>query len=140
MSTHKYDDIMNLPHHVSETRPRMSLHDRAAQFSPFAALSGYHEAVREAARETDARPELDEEEKAVIDAKLRLIQAHLSELPKVKFTFFEPDVGKDGGQLVILDGAVSKIDVRRREIVFSDGQNVPIDDILDIDCDSPLGE
>lgn len=140
MSTHKYDDIMNLSHHVSETRPRMSLHDRAAQFSPFAALSGYHEAVREAARETDARPELDEEEKAVIDAKLRLIQAHLSELPKVKFTFFEPDAGKDGGKLVILDGAVSKIDVRRREIVFSDGQDVPIDDILDIDCDSLVGE
>lgn len=140
MNTHKYDDIINLPHHVSETRPRMSLHDRAAQFSPFAALSGYHEAVREAARETDARPELDEEETAVIDTKLRLIQTHLSELPKVKFTFFEPDIGKDGGKLVILDGTVRKIDVHRRKIVFSDGQTVPIDDILAIDCDSLVGE
>ena len=136
----KYVAIAGVPHHVSRVHPQMSMEDRAAQFSPFAALSGYHEAVREAARETDARPELDEEEKAVIDAKLRLIQAHLSELPKVKFTFFEPDAGKDGGKLVILDGAVSKIDVRRREIVFSDGQDVPIDDILDIDCDSLVGE
>lgn len=85
-------------------------------------MSGYHEAVREAARETDARPELDEEETAVIDTKLRLIQTHLSELPKVKFTFFEPDIGKDGGKLVILDGTVRKIDVHRRKIVFSDGR------------------
>ena len=92
-----YDDIIDLPHHVSETHPPMSRADRAAQFSPFAALTGYDAAVRETARMTERRIELDEGVKAELNARLNCILEHLSEHPQVSITYFMPDEKKSGG-------------------------------------------
>lgn len=85
---HKYDDIINLPHHVSERHPKMSMSTRAAQFAPFAALTGYEDAVTETARLTDSAISLDETQKAVIDACIQLISEHMAERPEVEITFF----------------------------------------------------
>ena len=106
--SNKYDKIINLPHHVSSTRPHMSMIDRAAQFSPFAALTGYDAAVRETARLTEQKIELDEYEKAALDQRILLLQEHLKELPEVTITHFVPDERKDGGKYVSITEAVKK--------------------------------
>lgn len=131
--THKYDDIINLPHHTSPTRPRMAMIDRAAQFSPFAALTGYDAAVKETARLTDQRIELDEYEKADLDERLQLIQEHLSEQPKVEITYFKPDERKSGGAYLSVSGVIKKIDSFERHVVMMDGKKIPIDEIFQID-------
>ena len=105
-----YDDIIDLPHHVSETHPPMSRADRAAQFSPFAALTGYDAAVRESARVTEQRIELDEGVKAELNARLNCILEHLSEHPQVSITYFMPDEKKSGGAYRTVTGAVRKLD------------------------------
>lgn len=97
--THKYDDIINMLHHISSKRPRMAMIDRAAQFSPFAALTGYDATVKETARLTDSRIELDDYEKLALDERLQLIQEHLREKPEVEITFFQPDERKSGGHI-----------------------------------------
>ena len=132
MST-PYDDILLLPHHVSEKHPPMSRLDRAAQFSPFAALTGYEAAVEETARLTDQRIELDEGEKAAIDQRLTLVQERLPDPIKVTITYFVPDRKKVGGAYVNVSGTVKKIDDYERTVVLSDGTNIPINDILCID-------
>jgi len=132
MST-PYDDILHLPHHVSEKHPPMSRLDRAAQFSPFAALTGYEAAVEETARLTDQRIELDEGEKAAIDQRLTLVQERLPDPIKVTITYFVPDRKKVGGAYVNVSGTVKKIDDYERTVVLSDGTNIPINDILCID-------
>ena len=91
----RYDDIINLPHHASSTRPRMSMHDRAAQFAPFAALVGYDDAVAETARLTEYRPELDEQEQRAINERLAYITAHIHEQPEVRIKYFVPDEYKN---------------------------------------------
>ena len=101
----RYDDIINLPHHVSPTRQRMSLRDRAAQFAPFSALVGYEEAVAETARLTESRPELDEQEQQVINERLTCIAARISEHPEVCIKYFVPDERKSGGAIVEVRGA-----------------------------------
>ena len=101
-----YDDMLHLPHHVSEKHPAMSVHDRAAQFSPFAALTGYDAAVQETARLTDRRIELDEGEKAAIDQRLTLVQERLPEPTEVTITYFVPDKKKAGGAYVSVTGTV----------------------------------
>ena len=131
MST-PYDDILHLPHHVSEKHPPMSLLDRAAQFSPFAALTGYEAAVEETARLTDQRIELDEGEKEAIDQRLTLVQQRLPAPTEVTITYFMPDKKKAGGAYVSVFGTVKKIDDYERAVVLSDGTNIPIDDILHI--------
>ena len=98
--TSRYDDIINLPHHVSPTRQRMSMHDRAAQFAPFAALVGYDDAVAETARLTESRPELDEQEQRIINEKLAYIAEHINEHPEVCIKYFVPDERKSGGAIV----------------------------------------
>ena len=128
-----YDDILHLPHHVSEKHPPMSRLDRAAQFSPFAALTGYEAAVEETARLTDRRIELDESEKEVIDLRLTLVQEHLPEPTEVTITYFVLDKKKTGGAYVSVSGTVKKIDDYVRAVVLSDGKNIPIDDILHVD-------
>lgn len=130
---HKYDDIINLPHHTSPTRPRMAMIDRAAQFSPFAALTGYDAAVKETARLTDRRIELDEYEKADLDERLQLIQEHLGEQPEIKITFFKPDERKAGGVYLSITGVIKKIDSFERYVVMMDGKKIPIDEIFQID-------
>jgi len=128
-----YDDILHLPHHVSEKHPPMSRLDRAAQFSPFAALTGFEAAVEETTRLTDRRIDLDEGEKAAIDQQLTLVQERLPDLITVTITYFVPDKKKAGGAYVSVSGAVKKIDEYERTVVLSDGTNISINDILCVD-------
>ncbi len=127
-----YGDIINLPHHVSPTRPRMSMADRAAQFSPFAALSGYGDAVKETARLTGQRIELDESAKAALDEKLRLLAEVIEDRPEAVITYFLPDRRKAGGEYVTVSGTVKRADSVQRELVMTDGTRIPVEDILDI--------
>ncbi len=124
-----YDDIINLPHHTSETRPKMSMHDRAAQFSPFAALTGHDAALEETARLTDTRIELDECEKEILNEKLMMISDGTQ---VVTVTWFKPDERKFGGAYVNVTDTVKKIDVYSREIIMSNGERIPVDEIYDI--------
>lgn len=127
-----YQDIINLPHHVSETRPHMSMIDRAAQFSPFAALTGYDAAVKETARLTDKRTELDEEMKQHLSERLNLIQDSLAAAPVVEITYFIPDERKTGGTYRTVTGIVKKIDGFQRLVMLTDGTNIPISEISEI--------
>ena len=104
----RYDDIINLPHHVSTNHPRMSMHDRAAQFAPFSALVGYDDAVAETARLTVVRPELDEQEQWAINDRLAYIADHIHEQPEVRIKYFVPDEHKSGGAIVEVSGKVKK--------------------------------
>ena len=131
--TGPYDDIINLPHHVSSSRPRMSSIDRAAQFSPFAALTGYDNAVKETARLTEERIELDESRKAALNERLCIIQDTLVEQPTVIITYFQPDKKKSGGAYVTATGSVKKIDEYVRTVVMHDTTKIPIDEIISID-------
>ncbi|MBP1549459.1 MAG: hypothetical protein J6A05_05595 [Oscillospiraceae bacterium] len=132
---HRYDDIIKLPHHVSATRPRMSMHDRAAQFSPFAALTGYDAAVEETARLTDEQYELSEDKRNNLDKILRLIADRIDEHPEVEVTYFVPDEMKDGGRYVKLRGFVRRIDEYEKELVFFDGVKIEFDTVAEIKMD-----
>ena len=128
-----YDDIINLPHHTSVSRPHMSAHDRAAQFSPFAALTGYGSAIAETARLTDARVELDEYTKADLNEKLCIMQERIAQQPEVSITYFQPDKVKAGGAYITASGYVKKIDSYENTVILQDATKIPIDDILEID-------
>lgn len=134
-NSHQYDDIIHLPHHTSKTHPRMSNETRAAQFSPFAALTGYEEAIRETSRLTNAKIELDEYEKARLDEKLQRIAENLNSDKEVIITYFVPDEKKSGGEYVKAAGYVKKIDMYKRELVMKDGTEIRIEDILEIEVD-----
>ena len=129
----QYEDIINLPHHVSPTRPQMPLSDRAAQFAPFAALTGYDSAIKETGRLTDERIELDEEALTALDMKYQLLMDALNEAPKVTITYFQPDERKAGGKYITATGAVKKVDDFERRITMQDGSKSPMDDVLSID-------
>lgn len=131
--SYKYRDMLDLPHHVSRTHPPMPVQDRAAQFAPFAALTGHHEAVKETARLTDERIELDEYCKAVIDGKLQKIQEQLSTEPAASVTYFVPDAKKEGGSYETVAGCVKKVDEYQRILILTDGTRIPIDEIIEID-------
>ena len=129
----KYNEIMGLPHHVSKTRPQMPMSDRAAQFAPFAALTGYDAAIKETGRLTDERIELDVEALSALDMKYqRLMEAH-DDAPEVTITYFQPDERKAGGKYVSAVGAVKKIDDFERRITMQDGAKIPMDDVLSIE-------
>ena len=130
---HRYDDIISLPHHVSAARPHMPLYDRAAQFSPFAALSGHEAALRETARLTEEPVELDESGKAVLDEKLQIIKEHIRERPEVIITYFQPDTKKAGGAYVQVTGRVRKLKEFERLIVLCGGTEIPIDEVVALD-------
>lgn len=130
---HKYDDIINLSHHVSMTHPRMPVADRAAQFAPFAALTRHGEAVKETSRLTENRIELDESCKAYLDEKLQSLKKRCGEQPDVSVTYFVPDTKKQGGAYVTVSGSLKKIDVYRRVIVLTDRTEIPVDEIIEID-------
>ena len=129
----KYDEIMGLPHHVSKTRPQMPMSDRAAQFAPFAALTGYDAAIKETGRLTDERIELDVEALSALDMKYQLLMEALDEAPEVTITYFQPDERKAGGKYVSAVGTVKKIDDFERRITMRDGTRIPMDDVLSID-------
>ena len=128
-----YDDIINLPHHTSASRLQMSAHDRAAQFSPFAALTGYDSAITETARLTDTQVEMDEYSKADLNEKLCIIQDQIDQQPKVAITYFQPDKMKSGGAYITATGCVKKIDEFEHAVVMQDATKIPIDDIFEID-------
>ena len=129
----RYDEIINLPHHVSKTRPQMPMSDRAAQFAPFAALTGYDSAIKETGRLTDERIELDEEALTALDMKYQLLMDALNEEPEIEITYFKPDERKSGGEYVTVIGAVKKVDDFERQITMQDGVKIPMDDVLSID-------
>ena len=129
----KYDEIMGLPHHVSKTRPQMPMSDRAAQFAPFAALTGYDAAIKETGRLTDERIELDVEALSALDMKYQLLMEALDEAPEVTITYFRPDERKAGGKYVSAVGAVKKIDDFERRITMQDGAKIPMDGVLSIE-------
>ena len=128
-----YDDILYLQHHVSETRPHISNYDRAAQFSPFAALTGYGAAISETARQTDRKIELDDDQIQTMNAALRLLQTHINEQPEVAITYFQPDDRKQGGAYHTVTGHVYRIDAAKGTVVLTDKMVIPIADILKID-------
>ena len=136
MDDHKYDDIINLPHHVSTTHPQMSRQDRAAQFSPFAALTGYDAAVKETARLTDRRMELDEYEKTALEEKLKEALKYPEE--EITITYFRPDERKAGGSYLTVRSKVRKIKEYERLIVLEDGTKIPLDDISEIEVEGVL--
>ena len=133
----KYDDIIDLPHHISATRPRMPMIDRAAQFMPFRALTGYEDAVHETARLTGEKPELTEDEKALLDAKLQSLADRLGSHPQVTLTWFRPDKRKTGGAYVITTGQLKKIDDFEGALILLGGERIFIEDILDIQLTAP---
>ena len=128
----KYDDIINLPHHESKKHPKMPVLDRAAQFQPFAALSGHDAAVRETARLTENRTELDETRKEELDLHLQLLREQLSQKPQVVITYFVSDAKKDGGAYFTIIGTIQKIDENRRQVIMENGTVIPVNDIYEI--------
>ena len=128
----RYDDIINLPHHVSPTRQRMSMHDRAAQFAPFAALVGYDDAVAETARLTETRPELDEQEQRAINERLAYIAAHIHEQLEVRIKYFVSYEHKSGGAILEISGKVKKISASDGTIVMADSCKIRLSDIVDL--------
>lgn len=132
----KYDDIIGLSRPVSLRHSPMSLENRAAQFSPFAALTGYEAAIQETARLTDNLVELGEDRKAEIDTKLQLLSASLGEEPEVSITSFVPDKKKSGGSYVKTIGRLRRIDGYENSLILTDGSRIKIDTVMDIE--SPL--
>ncbi len=131
--TRTYDDIINLPHHVSVTRPHMTAIDRAAQFSPFAALTGYDAAIKETARLTDERVELDEYMQDDLSDRLQILADRIKEHPAIEVTYFHPDARKNGGAYFAAISMAKKIDEYGRVVVMTDGTAIPIDKIISID-------
>ncbi len=129
---HRYDDIINLPHHVSKKHPPMSLLNRAAQFSPFAALTGHSEAIQETARLTDSFIELGEDRKRQLDEQIQRIRENLEQEPEIEAVYFQPDDKKDGGAYVTVCGRVKRISEYERRIIFTDGTSLPIDYLFSI--------
>ena len=130
-----YEDIINLPHHVSKTRPQMSMLDRAAQFSPFAAVTGYDAAIKETGRLTDEKIEMDEDRKAALDMKQAYLIEVLDEQPEISITYFLPDTKKSGGAYVTVTGNLKRFDEYERLLLLTDGKKIPMDDIADIESD-----
>lgn len=129
----KYNDIINLPHYQSKKRPHMSVYDRAAQFSPFSALTGHDEAIRETARLTDKRTELSETEKTILNEKFNFILEHIYDRPEITVTYFIPDTLKSGGRYAEFTGCVKKYDYHNRVLHFIDNSEIKIDDIIEIE-------
>ena len=132
-SRKKYADIIDLPHHQSDTRPKMSNYDRAAQFSPFAALTGHADSIKETARLTDEYSEPSEEMKDIMNEKILFLMEQLENQPEITITFFKPDEKKQGGAYITITGVVKKIKTYERQIQMTTGDLIPIDMIFGID-------
>ncbi len=133
-----YDDIIHLSHPVSRTRKRMSMIDRAAQFSPFAALTGYDAAIREAGRLTENPIDLGMDAEAILNEKIRLFAQNLEKRPQISVTYFVPDTRKSGGSYVTVTGAVRKIDPYEETLLMEDGTAVRFRRIYDISMENGL--
>lgn len=130
---HKYDDIIHLPHHVSDRHPQMALLDRAAQFSPFAALTGHDAAIREMSRLTEEKIELDEDSRKLLDERLLLVREHLKEAPEITFTYFKPDESKPGGAYLSIRGRVKKIEEAGHWIILEDGTVLDMENLYSME-------
>lgn len=131
----RYDDIINIKHFEPRFHPRMSLYSRSAQFAPFAALTGYGEAIGETARLTSSELTLTEDMKYIVDLKLQLLLNNLNDKDSIKITYFEKDKYKIGGKYLEYNGTVKRIDLVKRQIIFTDGNIINIDHIVDIKAD-----
>lgn len=138
--THKYDDIIHLPHHVSDRRPGMSLYDRAAQFSPFSALTGYEDVIEETGRLTDASTELTESSKQQMNIKLNILHENSHIRPQVTIVYFEPDQRKSGGAYVSVTGNVKRVDTYEQVLRLTDGREIPLEAIKKLTCHLFPGE
>ena len=130
-----YEDIVNLPRHISQVHPQATMADRAARFSPFAAISGYEDMVKEAARVTEERIDITDATKELLNEKLNMIIEFLDEEPEVTITYFEPDKKKDGGAYISITGTVKRIDEYERIVLMSDDKKIRIDEIYAIESD-----
>lgn len=128
-----YDDIISLPHHESAKHPKMPALDRAAQFMPFAALTGHNAAVMETERLTDSRMELDEMKKEELNEHLQFIKEQLLQKPQISITYFLPDTQKNGGAYLTITGTVRKIEQTRHQVIMENGTVIPMDDIYEIE-------
>lgn len=134
-SIEKYKDIINLQRPISKKHPKMSLEARSAQFAPFAALTGYEDAVKETGRLTSSKVEIDEELKKDLDRKLQLIKDKINLKPKVTFTYFVPDKRKDGGKYITVIDAIKKIDDYKQIIILENRTEIPISEIIGIESE-----
>ena len=131
-----YEDMLFMPHHVSEKRRRMSAVERAAQFSPFSALTGLGTQLGETARLTQPRRELDEDEKELINLRLTAILRRAAERPRIRAVCFVPDGLKSGGSYVTMEGELRRVDEYFRALILTGGASIPIDDIFDIEAEA----
>ena len=128
-----YDDIIHLPHPTSAKYPRMPISERAAIFSPFAALTGHASAIMETARLTDRRMELDEDTRAELDRRQAVLLEHITEQPEITVTWFVPDKKKEGGAYVTTIGRLKRIDEAERTLVLTDGMSIPLEDVAGLE-------
>ena len=128
----EYKDIINLPRHISTKHPKMSLELRSAQFAPFSALVGYDEQIKETSKIIKKRKEINDELKAILDEKLQIIQKNVETNPQITVTYFVPELNKDGGNYIEYTGNVKKIDNLKQKIIFEDGTEILVDDIIEI--------
>lgn len=136
----KYGDIIHLPHHVSSVHPHMPVSDRAAQFAPFAALTGYGEVIKETARQTDERPDLSEDEKQELNYKIQLACALSGEKPEIVLTYFVQDEKKSGGAYHTARGKIRRIDPDAGQIILEDGLRIRLDCVVDIEFTGQLSQ
>lgn len=136
----KYGDIIHLPHHVSSVHPHMPVSDRAAQFAPFAALTGYGEVIKETARQTDERPDLSEDEKQELNYKIQLACALPGEKPEIVLTYFVQDEKKSGGAYHTARGKIRRIDPDAGQIILEDGGRIRLDCVVDIEFTGQLSQ
>ena len=132
MNQDNYEDIINLPHHTSSKHPRMTSLARAAQFAPFAALTGYDDAIKETERITENKIELTEEGKLNLNDKLQSINDNIKNQPKVTITYFEYDKKKEGGKYITYTGNIKRIDMGELSIILTDKTKINISEIIDI--------
>lgn len=133
--THQHDDILHLPHPTSAKHPRMPIGDRAAIFSPFAALTGHSAAIAETARLTEQKIQLDEDRRSELDEKQRMLEEVIARQPEVTVTWFRPDDRKDGGSYVTTTGNLKRTDGVERVMVMTDGTRIPLDDIIELESE-----
>ena len=126
---HNYDDIINVPRHISSKHPQMKIIDRAAQFAPFAALTGHKESIDEASRITDSKKELDENQKEILNNKLNYILLNLDKLFEIKITYFQADLKKSGGKYITILANIKKIDEYNKVLVLNNGMKIKLDDL-----------
>ena len=135
MSVDKYEDIIDLPHYEPKNHTRMSMESRAAQFAPFAALTGYDEAVKETARITDKKIEIDDGLKTLLNNRLQILIDNIKSKPKASFTYFVKDKNKDGGKYITIIGSIKKVDKVKELVILENKTSISINDIINITSD-----